>query len=145
MFFFIGIPDFISRTRIVETGIHKLIGRAWAGKNTVTKVEISQDDGKTWKEAKLNPPGSRDLGRFGWKKVVFDWNVLEPGDYVLCIRATDSAGNVQPRNAEFNVRGFANNSIQRIPVTVVHKLKTGESLPIQDPTFKRLPITESKL
>ena len=37
---------------------------------------------------------------------------------VLACRARDEAGNVQPDEAEWNVGGYANNGIQRVPVIV---------------------------
>jgi hypothetical protein len=122
-----------------------LIGRAWAGKNEVSTVEVSTDDGITWEPARLNAAGSRDLGRFAWKRVEFDWTVTTPGEYVICVRATDSDGNTQPENAEFNVRGFANNSIQRVPITIVDKIQDGTSWSPKNPWMKRLPVTEAKL
>jgi hypothetical protein len=33
-------------------------------------------------------------------------------------RATDTAGNVQPLEPPWNVGGYANNAVQRVPVTV---------------------------
>jgi Mo-co oxidoreductase dimerisation domain len=38
---------------------------------------------------------------------------------VLSCRARDEAGNVQPLDAHWNVGGYANNSVQRVAVTVV--------------------------
>ena len=43
----------------------------------------------------------------------------EPGEYELCCRARDSAGNEQPVEPEWNLGGYVNNAVQRIPVTVV--------------------------
>jgi hypothetical protein len=37
---------------------------------------------------------------------------------VLSCRATDDAGNTQPVVAEWNVGGYVNNAVQRVPVTV---------------------------
>ena len=42
----------------------------------------------------------------------------EPGDYELCCRATDSAGNAQPLEAPWNLGGYANNEVHRVPVVV---------------------------
>ena len=44
---------------------------------------------------------------------------VEPGDHVLCCRARDEAGNAQPDEADWNVGGYANNGVQRVPVRVV--------------------------
>jgi hypothetical protein len=37
---------------------------------------------------------------------------------VLCCRARDEHGNQQPLEAPWNVGGYANNAVQRIPVVV---------------------------
>jgi hypothetical protein len=37
---------------------------------------------------------------------------------VLCSRATDDAGNAQPLEPPWNVKGYANNAVERIAVTV---------------------------
>ena len=43
---------------------------------------------------------------------------FEPGEAELCCRATDSAGNTQPLEGSWNLGGFSNTSVQRIPVEV---------------------------
>ena len=53
-------------------------------------------------------PGA--AGRYRWD--------AEPGEYVLCSRARDEAGNEQPLEPPWNLGGYANNAVQRIPVTV---------------------------
>jgi hypothetical protein len=37
---------------------------------------------------------------------------------VLCSRTRDEAGNEQPLEPAWNLGGYANNSVQRVPVTV---------------------------
>jgi len=34
-------------------------------------------------------------------------------------RATDQAGQTQPERAEWNILGYGNNSIQRVPIRAV--------------------------
>jgi hypothetical protein len=41
-----------------------------------------------------------------------------PGGHVLRCRARDEAGNEQPDEVAWNVGGYANNGVQRVPVTV---------------------------
>jgi sulfane dehydrogenase subunit SoxC len=110
-----GIPDFDTRARIVSAGPCTLEGRAWSGWAPINRVEVSTDGGETWGEAELEPLGSRWAWR-GWRHA---WDADEPGEYVLCCRATDEAGNAQPDDAIWNVGGYSNNALQRVPVTVV--------------------------
>jgi DMSO/TMAO reductase YedYZ molybdopterin-dependent catalytic subunit len=108
-----GIPEFISRRRIVDAGEHVLEGRAWSGFAPVTAVQVSVDGGASWTPADLEPP----TGRWAWAGWRFAWRA-EPGEYELLCRARDEAGNEQPLEPTWNVGGYANNAVQRIPVTV---------------------------
>ena len=108
-----GLPDFPTRARAVPVGPCPIEGKAWSGWAQVDAVEFSSDGGATWSEAELDPPGSAWAWR-GWRQL---WDAT-PGDHVLCCRARDAAGNVQPGEAEWNVGGYANNGIQRVAVTV---------------------------
>jgi DMSO/TMAO reductase YedYZ molybdopterin-dependent catalytic subunit len=110
-----GIPDFMTRERTVPLGPCPLAGRAWSGQAPIAGVEVSVDGGGTWAEAVLEGP---ELGRWAWQRFTFDWTPAAPGPYVLCARARDEAGNVQPTEPPWNVGGYANNAVQRIPVTV---------------------------
>jgi DMSO/TMAO reductase YedYZ molybdopterin-dependent catalytic subunit len=108
-----GIPDFMSRKRFVGPGRHRLEGRAWSGWGPILHVEVSTDGGESWQQATLgDPPGPA-----AWAPFAFDWDATE-GDHVLCARAHDVTGRGQPDSPPWNVGGYANNAVQRIPVTV---------------------------
>jgi sulfane dehydrogenase subunit SoxC len=109
-----GIPEFRTRARTVPPGECVIEGRAWSGEAGVSGVEVSVDAGETWADAEL---GSSTGGRWAWRRWRFAWSA-EPGEYELCCRARDDAGNVQPLEAAWNVGGYANNAVQRVPVTV---------------------------
>ena len=109
-----GIPEFLSRARVVPAGTCELSGRAWSGEADVAGVEVSTDGGETWAEAEL---GDDSLGRWAWRAWTFIWDAA-PGEHELCCRARDGAGNVQPLEVPWNLGGYANNAVQRIPVTV---------------------------
>lgn len=89
------------------------MGRAWAGRLGVSTVEVSTDAGKSWSEAKLQEP----VGSFAWRGWSYDW-VAEPGEYLLCVRARDSEGNVQPVEQSWSFQGMGNNTVQRVSVIV---------------------------
>jgi sulfane dehydrogenase subunit SoxC len=109
-----GIPEFLTRSRIVEAGPCELRGRAWSGVAEIAGVDVSTDGGESWYDAEVERDG---LARWAWRSWTFSWDA-EPGDFVLCSRARDAAGNVQPLDAPWNVGGYGNNAVQRIPVTV---------------------------
>ena len=109
-----GFPDFMSRRRVLGSGAVQIQGRAWSGWAQVTMVEVSVDGGDTWAVADLEPaPDSHGWARWTWR-----WHA-ERGDYLLSARATDASGRTQPLGQRWSRGGFANNTIQRIPVSVI--------------------------
>jgi len=109
-----GIPEFLSRARIVEAGECLVRGRAWSGEAEVAGVEVSTNGGETWAEAQLEASA---LGPWAWRSWSFAWQA-EPGEHELCCRARDAAGNVQPLEPPWNLGGYANNAVQRVAVIV---------------------------
>ena len=110
-----GIPEFLSRARIVDAGPSQIVGRAWSGGSEVAAVDVSTDGGTTWAPADL---GEATLGRWAWRSWRFSWHAA-PGEHELCCRARDAAGNEQPLESPWNVGGYVNNAVQRVSVTVV--------------------------
>ena len=62
---------------------------------------------------------SSGAGPAAWHSWRYQWEPEGPGEYELCCRARDAAGNQQPTTPSWNVGGYANNEVQRVPVTVV--------------------------
>lgn len=110
-----GAPDYYTRRRLLSPGPCELFGRAWSGWGPVAGVEVSVDGGATWHEAKLS---DEPASRYAWWSWTWTWDASAPGDYELCCRARDASGRVQPLEAPWNLQGFANNAVQRVPVTV---------------------------
>jgi sulfane dehydrogenase subunit SoxC len=108
-----GIPDFFTRERLLDPGPVTLEGRAWSGYAPIVRVEVSTDDGSTWSDAGLEEAASK----WTWRRWTAEWNA-EPGEYVVCCRATDAQGHVQPLEPVWNVGGYANNAVHRVAVTV---------------------------
>jgi DMSO/TMAO reductase YedYZ molybdopterin-dependent catalytic subunit len=108
-----GIPDFMTRRRFLAPGRRRLEGRAWSGWGPIERVDISTDGGETWHVATVGDPP----GLAAWAPFEFDWDATE-GEHVLCARAHDATGRSQPDAPPWNVGGYANNALQRIPVTV---------------------------
>ena len=108
-----GIAEFPSRRRHVPLGPCEVTGRAWSGAAAIERVEFSADGGTTWSDAQLDPP----LGPYAWRGWRTTWDVSRAGDYEVCCRATDAAGNTQPDEPVWNLGGYVGNAIHRVPVT----------------------------
>ena len=87
-------------------------GVAWSGSGPISSVAVRVDDGE-WVEAQLGPQDS------AYRPVA--WSIplpLDSGDHVIAARATDEAGDTQPLSVPWNSRGYANNAVHRVAVTV---------------------------
>jgi sulfane dehydrogenase subunit SoxC len=109
-----GVPEFLTRARIVGAGSNEILGRAWCGASEIAAVDVSTDGGATWAPAEL---GEQSLGRWAWRPWRFSWDAA-PGEYELCCRARDADGDEQPLEPPWNVGGYVNNAVQRVRVTV---------------------------
>lgn len=109
-----GFPDFMSRRRVVRSGEITIEGRAWSGWASVTLVEVSVDGGDTWEVVDLDSA----LDSQGWAGWSWTWRA-DPGSYLLSARATDASGRTQPLGQRWSRGGFANNTIQKVPVVVI--------------------------
>lgn len=108
-----GFPDFMSRTRVVDAGPVDLLGRAWSGWGEITRVELSADDGASWRDCVLREP----QGRYAWRAFSARW-MAAPGVARLRVRASDSAGRVQPLEPVITLGGFTNNADEAVVVLV---------------------------
>jgi DMSO/TMAO reductase YedYZ molybdopterin-dependent catalytic subunit len=82
----------IDTPRRARAGVPTWIaGVAWAGLRGIARVEVSLDDGRTWRGATLNPP----LSPWGWTQWAYRWTPERPGQHALGCRATDGTGRVQ--------------------------------------------------
>lgn len=91
-------------------------GFAWTGDQRVTAVDVSYDFGQTWLATDLKPARNP----FGWQR----WSVAikfpKRGYYEVWSRATDTSGRMQPMLVpNWNPKGYLNNAMQRIAVSVV--------------------------
>jgi DMSO/TMAO reductase YedYZ molybdopterin-dependent catalytic subunit len=89
-------------------------GKAWAGENNIMKVEISLDEGVTWKQAALAKPGDK----YAWRMFTVTLKPKRQGYLTVLARATDSKGNVQPIASNWNPLGYFWNGIHRVGVVV---------------------------
>src|SRR5438445_9996857 len=88
----IDLPEYESRFSLGELNAPiELKGMAYGGDRGISRVELSFDDGKTWRDAEIYYAGG-DLAWSLWKT---EWTPDAAGDYVLVVRATDGEGDVQ--------------------------------------------------
>lgn len=110
-------------------GSIEVLGVAWAGDDTLDRVEVSTDGGDTWHSAKFLGP---DPGPAAWRRFRYLWNA-SPGEYTLYSRATDENGRTQPRDVAdpgtglesirddkypWNQGGYASNAYRELGVDV---------------------------
>jgi sulfane dehydrogenase subunit SoxC len=107
-----GIPDFLTRTRVLDADSCVLQGRAWSGWGPITGVDVSVDAGATWQPAEVDEHSAP----WAWTAWRFVWAPETPGTYELACRARDAAGNEQPLAQRWNLGGYMNNAVQRITV-----------------------------
>ena len=88
-------------------------GFAWSGYAGIERVEVSTDDGANWTEAEI----VEEAGPLSWVRFEAPWQAAA-GDAVLQSRAFDERGLGQPIDTAWNAKGYLQNSIYRVPVTV---------------------------
>ncbi len=81
----------------MRKGYVQITGLAWSGAGRITRVEVSTDGGKNWKDAKIQGPvHSKAHTRF-----TYDW-AWDGQEAMLQSRCTDETGDVQPSLAELS-------------------------------------------
>ena len=82
----------------VPAGPTRLAGIAYAGLLGIQKVEVSPDDGQTWRPAQfVEPPAGRDV----WVRWQITLDLPASDSHVLLARATDGTGTLQPEEFSF--------------------------------------------
>ena len=97
---------------VFVAGRQAVQGVAWSGAAAIASVECSADNGVTWTPATLAA-----APRTSWQRWTWHWDA-QPGPATLVCRATDALGNTQPLEQWWNVLGYGNNMVQRLPVLV---------------------------
>jgi DMSO/TMAO reductase YedYZ molybdopterin-dependent catalytic subunit len=91
-----------------------LRGLAMGGDCGVAKVEISTDGGQSWQAAKLG----RDEGSYSFRRWSAGATLGAAGNAVLAVRCTNTRGEMQPDESNWNGSGYMRNVIERMPVTL---------------------------
>ena len=96
-----------SRTALIR-------GIAFDGGQGITSVAFSSDGGKTWQPARLG----KNHGRYSFHEWTAPFRPDRPGEFLLQVRATNTAGETQPATALWNPAGYMRNVIETVRVTV---------------------------
>lgn len=90
------------REQVKAGADYKVFGSAWTGDAEIMRVEVSADGGKTWADATL-----RDKSvRFCWRAWDYTWRAPVTGRYTLMSRATDSKGNTQQAQHNYDYGNY---------------------------------------
>lgn len=86
----IETPDLDARVQAGEP--QYIAGVAFAGVHGVSAVEVSTDNGKTWREAQVE---ARDDAPYSWRRWAVVWKPSQTGAYTLRARVIDGEGRTQ--------------------------------------------------
>ena len=138
--------------QLTDRGYHQITGLAWSGRGAISRVEISTDNGKSWKDATLQTP----IYRKAHTRFRFDWN-WDGSEAVIMSRCTNEFGDIQPTFTELaqmwgnmaephlpaadvikfwetaNISEFLNNPIQ--------SWKIGKDGSVKDALYSTLSVT----
>ena len=89
-------------------------GFAWAGEDDIKAVDISIDNGATWRPARL----TGEQARYAWRRFEFEFNAARPESYLILSRATDAKGNMQPAVSQWNPSGYLWNQYDSVRIEV---------------------------
>ena len=115
-----------------KPGLITVQGVAWSNAAPVTKVDVSVDAGKTWSPANLTGKATR----YGFRRWTYSWRAAE-GQHTLISRATNSGGQTQPLQEEWNPSGYLWNVAQ--PRTIVVAGSEPHAKPPAEPASQPLP------
>ncbi len=102
---------FSSATKI--KGPTDLYGWALAGPSGIKRVEVSFDDGQTWREAQLIENSSP----YVWTVWKYHWTPSGPGSFRMRVRATSGDGITQPRTDPQSGSGMSGQPAQDFEVS----------------------------
>ena len=89
-------------------------GFAWAGEDDIKAVDVSIDNGASWRTARL----VGEQARYTWRGFAFEFDAPRPESYLILSRATDSRGKVQPAVSQWNPSGYLWNQYDSVRIEV---------------------------
>jgi DMSO/TMAO reductase YedYZ molybdopterin-dependent catalytic subunit len=109
--FFTNVTD----TTTVKPGAAVPVrGIAFGGDGGVAQVELSADNGQSWQKTALG----RDEGTYSFRQWSMQITPPPSGAMTLQVRCTNTKGEVQPAEPNWNGGGFMRNVIESVQLTV---------------------------
>jgi DMSO/TMAO reductase YedYZ molybdopterin-dependent catalytic subunit len=87
---------------VLGLGGNRVFGVAWAGEDSVSRVEVSTNGGSAWNDATLMGPQAP----YSWTLWEYMWEADAPGEHTILVRATSSSGRVQPSEHDMLNGGY---------------------------------------
>jgi sulfite oxidase len=100
----------------LPSGLIVIRGYAIATVRRIVRVDVSADEGRSWRQAELQTDASSPWAWTLWQTEID----LPPGNHVLAVRAWDEAGQTQPSRPDetWNYKGYLCTAWHRVPVSV---------------------------
>jgi len=113
------VKSLIARPRaneMVRSGTEvRVHGAAWTGESHITRVDVSDNGGTTWAQARLAGEGQRGV----WRLWDYTWRApANAGRVTLMSRATDAAGRTQPMTRDTDRRNYMVNHVLPVEIQV---------------------------
>lgn len=109
---FIATPA--SGTRVAAGRPVTLKGIAFDGGYGIREVQLSVDDGATWRRAQLGA----DLGRYAFREWTSAWTPSQAGPARVMVRAFNAIGESQGHEPLWNPAGYLRNVIEHVDLQV---------------------------
>jgi hypothetical protein len=107
-----GLLSIFDKKAIVKAPLD-IYGWALAGPSGIKRVEVSMDDGATWRDAQLVENSSP----YVWTVWKYRFAPQAPGDFMIRVRATDGNGVVQPPTDPQTGSGMSGQARMALKVT----------------------------
>ena len=89
-------------------------GYCWSGRFPVSRVEVSADGSRTWRDAAIGPA----ISPYAWRRWELGWTPAGPGEATLIARAWTTDGERQPVDQRRGPLGYMNNAARPVKVRV---------------------------
>jgi sulfite dehydrogenase (cytochrome) subunit A len=98
----------------VNAGLAMVLhGIAFDGGYGIREVVVSEDSGRTWREAELG----KDFGKYSFREWTIPFKPSRAGNYELKVKATNRIGQSQPLEPLWNPAGYMRNVVETVRIS----------------------------